>query len=68
MDEEILIRFRLFGSEAQALRQWSAEELRRPRDQVRHVLLTELLRRGLLSSDARQPVANRQEVRNDAQA
>ena len=48
MNEEILIRFRLVGQEAHALRQWSAKEMRHPRDQVRHILTQELCRHGWL--------------------
>ena len=36
------------GVEAEALRRLCAAELRRPRDQARHILRTELERRGLL--------------------
>ena len=48
-DSDVLIRFRLLGGEARALRRLSVEELRNPRDQVRHILLGELEKRGLLS-------------------
>jgi len=46
--EKVLIHFRLVGVEAEALRRLCAAELRRPRDQARHILRTELERRGLL--------------------
>jgi hypothetical protein len=49
--EEVLIRFRLVGDEAQALRRLSAEELRNPREQIRYILRRELVRRGLLPAD-----------------
>lgn len=48
MAEEILIRFRLVGDEAQALRTWASEELRKPRDQLHYILRQELLRHGRL--------------------
>ena len=46
--EDILIHFRVKGDEAEALQDvivW----IRRPRDQVRHILRNELIRRGLLA-------------------
>lgn len=54
MKDEVVIRFRLIGDEAVALRKWSAEELRNPRDQLRHILRQELNQRGLLPSDGDQ--------------
>ena len=50
MTDEVLIRFRLVGDEARALCALSAEELRRPRDQIRFMLRQELERRGLLKA------------------
>jgi hypothetical protein len=49
--DEVLIRFRLVGDEARALRELSANELRDPRDQARFVLRQELEKRGLLQAD-----------------
>ena len=54
MSEGVLIRFRLIGREAQALRRLSADELRNPRDQVKHVLLRELMQRGLLPTEEKE--------------
>lgn len=48
---DVLIRFRLVGQQAEALTRWAASKLRSPADQVRFVLMTELERRGLLSPD-----------------
>jgi hypothetical protein len=62
--EQVLIRFRLVGDEAQALRALSVQEMRHPRDQTRHILRQELERRGLLPApaDQPQPDTDRQEV------
>jgi len=46
--EDVLINFRLVGDEARALRELALDQVRRPRDQVRHLLRCELERRGLL--------------------
>ena len=46
--DDVLIRFRLVGDEAQALLRLSANEMRRPTHQVRFMLRRELERRGLL--------------------
>jgi len=46
--EEVLIRFRLTGAEAKALRELSASEYRHPRDQARYMLREALAERGLL--------------------
>jgi hypothetical protein len=45
---DVLIRFRLVGDEAQALVQWSSNELRSPQQQVKYVLRREFERLGLL--------------------
>lgn len=45
--DEVLIRFRLIGEEAKALKAWAADELRRPTDQVRYLLRRELEKQGL---------------------
>lgn len=49
--DEVLVRFRLVGDEARALRELAEQEWRDPRDQVRFVLRNELERRGLLHAD-----------------
>jgi hypothetical protein len=46
--DDVLIRFRLVGDEARALRELSVRELRSPRDQVRLILRKELERLGFL--------------------
>lgn len=50
--DEVLVRFRLVGDEARALRELAEQEWREPRDQVRFVLRNELKRRGLLTTHA----------------
>ena len=49
MTEGIVIRFRLEGAEAEALRTLSAAEMRNPRNQTRFILRRELVQRGLLT-------------------
>jgi len=46
--EDVLIRFRLVGEEAQAFREFSRQELRKPNEQVRFIIRRELERRGLV--------------------
>lgn len=48
--DDVLIRFRLVGDEAQALRELSSAEMRTPREQTRYLVRRELLKRGLLPS------------------
>lgn len=50
--EEVLIRFRLIGEEARALRALASEELRQPREQVRFLIRRELEERGLLPNES----------------
>lgn len=64
MSEGVLVRFRLFGDEAKALRKLSAIEMRSPRDQTRFILRRELEQRGLIPND--QHSGNSQEVYSDA--
>ena len=45
--DQVLIHFRLFGTEAKALKAWAADERRRPTDQVRYLLRRELEKQGL---------------------
>lgn len=54
MADDILIRFRLVGSEANGLRRMALDEVRRPRDQIRYLLREELKARGLLPANTRQ--------------
>lgn len=51
MNDGVLIRFRLVGDEAEALRELSALEMRTPRDQTRFILRRELERKGLIPGD-----------------
>ncbi len=51
--EDILIRFRLIGKDAEALGRWAARKLRSPSDQVRFLLRSELERRELMHSGER---------------
>ena len=51
MTEGVLIRFRLVGNEAEALRTLCTAEMRSPRDQTRFILRRELAQRGLLPAD-----------------
>ena len=44
--DQVFIRFRLIGQEAQALKAWAADELRRPTDQVRYLVRRELAKLG----------------------
>lgn len=46
--DDVLIRFRLVGDEARALRSLAATDLRDPRDQVRYIVRDVLVSRGLL--------------------
>lgn len=49
--EDVLIRFRLIGEEAEAIKNLSAQNLRRPTEQVRFIIRRELERRGLLQCE-----------------
>lgn len=51
----VRLQVMLDPSEADALAQWAASELRDPRDQIRIVLRQELERRGLLQLDSDTP-------------
>lgn len=51
MNDQVLIRFRLTDDEARSLRELSAAQLRRPRDQVRIIVRRELERLGYLQPD-----------------
>jgi len=64
--DEVLIRFRLVGNEARALRDLCAKELREPRDQARLLLRQELKRRGLLTTEPA-PAAESQGTQHDRQ-
>lgn len=57
--DELLIRFRLLGEEARALRELAAREDRRPVDQVRHIVRRDLEYAGLLQPDAPEPCADK---------
>ena len=64
MEDEVVIRFRLVGDEARALRVWSTEQVRRPRDQLLHILRKELMRQGYLAADRNQVNQPGQEARD----
>jgi hypothetical protein len=63
--DEVLIRFRLVGTEAQALQALAVQEVRKPREQVRYILRQELARRGLLNTSPATP--GQEERMNDAE-
>jgi hypothetical protein len=54
---DILIRFRLFGNEAEAFRKLSSKEFRSPREQAHYIIRQELARRGLLPADSQPPLS-----------
>lgn len=60
--DEVPIRFRLVGDEAQGLRLMAVEELRTPRDQLRLLLRKELHRRQLLRPPGGGETAENEEV------
>jgi hypothetical protein len=51
--DELVIHFRLTGAEARALSALALAETRRPQQQVRHIVRTELIRLGLLQAVAK---------------
>lgn len=48
---DLLVRFRLVGSEAEALEKLADQEFRHPKDEIRYLLRQELVRQGLLNSE-----------------
>ena len=65
--EDVLIRFRLIGEEAEAIKNLSAQNLRRPTEQVRFIIRRELERRGLLQCEAGDADRPGLEVNDDRQ-
>jgi hypothetical protein len=64
MTEDVLIRFRLAEDAVRALYAVSAQEMRKPHDQVRYMLIRELERLGWLRPSPIQEGTNEQKEAN----